>query len=281
MPSSFVVPVFSMSYFPSDHRSIINRRIRKQTQQHPQRQQQSSLIVDSYGRMASSGVHQHQHQHQQSDGMKYGSSCQHQHGVSMGETTCRATPIHAEVLAEIATSGARAPIHFVEESAAFHGFSRSSPSYRPSPSSRSSTRREPELWRDSRDALSSPAVIDQQQVVVAQHAVIGQQPVATSLANVSSCINSSSSGKHHRRTSTPLDGAYLTLLGVSTGLKTPGVDHWAVAGALIESSVDLRTRNAKGMTPLHLACASGQVRQQRRVNSIGLISHLFFLQGCV
>lgn len=161
--------------------------------------------------------------------------------------------MHAEVFAEIATSGARASIHFVEESTAFRGRSRSS---------RSGTRRQPEVWRDCHGVHSAAALIGQQHhAVVAQQAVIGQQPVASSSARVS-CVDSSG-GKHHRRTSTPLDGAYLTLLGVSTGLKTPGVDHWSVAGALVESSVDLRTRNVKGMTPLHLACAAGQVRQRR------------------
>lgn len=223
--------------------------------------------MDSYRRMAASGVqqqqhHQHQRQHRRSDGMEgveYGRRCQHQDGVSisMGETTCRATPIHAEVFAEIATSGARASIHFVEESAAFRGLSRSSSSYR------SGTRRQPEVWRDTRGLQSSPALIGQQrQTVVAQQAAISQQPVAASSPSVScTSIHSTSAGKHHRRTSTPLDGAYLTLLGVSTGLKTPGVDHWTVAGALVESSVDLRTRNVKGMTPLHLACSAGQVRE--------------------
>lgn len=228
----------------------------------------SSLVIDSYRRMAASGVQQQrQHQQQQSDGMRYGSSFQHQHGISMGETTCRATPIHTEVFAEISTSGARAAIHFVEESSAFRGLSRSSSSYRSSPSSRSGTRRQPGLWRDTRGVQSSPAVIGQQrQTVVAQPAVIREQPMATSLASVSSYVDSRSPGKHHRRTSTPLDGAYLTLLGVSTGLKTPGVDNWTVAGALVESSVDLRTRNVKGMTPLHLACSAGQVRHHSRTH---------------
>ena len=204
--------------------------------------------------------------------MGYDSRCQHQHQdgvtVSMGETTYRATPMHAEVFAEIATSGARASIHFVEESASFHGLSRPSSSYRSCPSSRSSSggssssRRQPEVWRDTRGLQSSPPVITQRQTVVAQQAVISQHPVAASSASVScTSIHSTSPGKHHRRTSTPLDGTYLTLLGVSTGLKTPGVDHWAVAGALVESSVDLRTRNVKGMTPLHLACSTGQVRE--------------------
>lgn len=225
-------------------------------------------------RMAASGVQQQrQHQQQQPDGMTYGSSFQHQHGVSMGETTCRATPIHAEVFAEISTSGARAAIHFVEESSAFRGLSRSS-SYRSSPS-RSGTRRQPGLWRDSRGVQSSPAVIGQQrQTVVAQPAVIGVQPVATSIASVSSCIDSRSPGKHHRRTSTPLDGAYLTLLGVSTGLKTPGVDNWTVAGALVESSVDLRTRNVKGMTPLHLACSAGQVRHHSQTHEKNIFARV-------
>lgn len=67
---------------------------------------------------------------------------------------------------------------------------------------------------------------------------------------------------YRRISAPPLDGVCLTLLGVSVGLRSPGVDPWAVARALIESSVDLRTRNARGMTPLHMACAAGQVRVQ-------------------
>lgn len=63
----------------------------------------------------------------------------------------------------------------------------------------------------------------------------------------------------YRRICTPpLDGVSFTLLGVSVWLKTPGVDPLSVARALLHSSVDLRTRNARGMTPLHLACAARQ-----------------------
>lgn len=73
-------------------------------------------------------------------------------------------------------------------------------------------------------------------------------------------INKAKTRSWYRRISTPpLDGVCLTLLGVSVGLKSPGVDPWAVARALVDCSVDLRTRNSRGMTPLHMACAAGQV----------------------
>eukprot|EP00904_Undaria_pinnatifida_P003075 jgi/Undpi1/12769/HiC_scaffold_6.g02437.m1 len=225
--------------------------------------------------MATSGIQQRQQQRQQqqqqSDGMAY------QHNDT---TTCRATPIHAEVFAEIATSGARAPIHFVEECASFRGRSRSA-------QGPSTSRWQPEVWRDNgnRGVQSSPSPSSSSSsssppsssspsppAEIVHQAVIGEHQSSSSIKSVS-CNGSGRSAKHHRRTSTPLDGAYLTLLGVSTGLKTPGVDHWAVAGALVESSVDLRTRNAKGMTPLHLACAAGQVDVAKVLMLAGADSH--------
>lgn len=137
---------------------------------------------------------------------------------------CGAIPVQLAEVIEIATSGTRAPINFVEKSY-FCGRSRQPSSTHDAP---------------FHSNAAAPGAVVQQ---------------ATS-ASVSR-----SSKTHHRRTSSaPLDGAWLTLLGVSSGLKTPGVDPWAVARALVESSVDLRTRNARGMTPLHLACAAGQVR---------------------
>lgn len=137
---------------------------------------------------------------------------------------CGAIPVQLPEVIEIATSGTRAPINFVEK-----------PSFCGRSCHPSSTHDAP----SHSNAAAPGAVV--------------QQTTSTSVSR--------SSKTHHRRTSSaPLDGVWLTLLGVSSGLKTPGVDHWAVARALVESSVDLRTRNARGMTPLHLACAAGQVR---------------------
>lgn len=143
-----------------------------------------------------------------------------------------AVPASSEIVVEIATPGARPPLHFAKESSAFHRYSRSN------------------------ECERGPATRHHE----APSARWQSMPVAAlgSSARGLSCTPQ----KHHRRTSTPLDGVCFTLLGVSTGLKTPGVNHWSVATALVESSVDLRTRNAKGMTPLHLACAAGQVRKK-------------------
>lgn len=146
-----------------------------------------------------------------------------------------------EVLVEICTPGARSPIHFVEGFAAScRGRSRSGSSTRTTSSSR---------------GFLTPTLFSPR---------LASAPAAPTSSKTNGRV-SSTSAKHHRRTSTPLDGVCLTLLGVSTGLKTPGVDTWAVARALMESGVDLRTRNARGMTPLHLACSAGQVNIRRMI----------------
>lgn len=149
----------------------------------------------------------------------------------VNEASCGAIPVHADVVVEISTSGTRAPIHFVEESAAFRGCSRARRTQQLEPM------RHP--WSHASSVQTPPEVVQR----------------------ASSFGVSCTSHKHNRRALTPFDGACLTLLGVSTGLRTPGVDNWAVARALVESSVDLRTRNVRGMTPLHIACAAGQVRK--------------------
>ncbi|CAM9796091.1 unnamed protein product, partial [Sphacelaria rigidula] len=71
----------------------------------------------------------------------------------------------------------------------------------------------------------------------------------------------------------PLDGVSFTLLAVSVWLETSGVDTWSVARALVDTSADLRTRNAQGMTPLHLACAAGQVDVARVLLLAGADPH--------
>lgn len=180
-------------------------------------------------------------------------------------------PGSPEVLMEITTAGAREPIHFVEESSAFRG--RGKPRYRRGVSTSTSASRSffnfpKPLFPGASSFL--PNLVAQQQQQQEQEEQQWQrrqqqqqqmkreqeqqrQPIGVS--------GFSPQNQKHRRTSSPMDGTCFTLLGVMTGLKTPGADHWTVARALVQSSVDLRTRNAKGMTPLHVACAGGQVRQ--------------------
>lgn len=139
-----------------------------------------------------------------------------------------------EVVFEFATPGARAPIHFIEESEA-------SSSWHSRPAGIRRAREQPP-W------APPPAIVSQQ---------ASTPPMVAK--NVSSCSYKST-------TAPPIDGVGLTLLGLSTVLKTPDVDHWAVAKALVESSVDLRTRNVRGMTPLHVACSAAQVCRQKTLN---------------
>ena len=164
-----------------------------------------------------------------------------------------------EVLVEICTPGARPPIHFVEELSA-------SRTWRTSRSGSSgggggTTAGTTPLGKGR--GLLSPALFSRQ-----QPASVSASSLFDTGRNVSP-----TSAKHHRRTASPLDGVCFTLLGVSTGLKTPGVDAWAVAQALVDSSVDLRCRNVRGMTPLHLACSAGQVREERGGESVAVLVH--------
>lgn len=138
-----------------------------------------------------------------------------------------------EVLVEICTPGARSPIHFVEGYAAScRGRSHTASSARTTSSSSS-----------GRSFMST--TLSNPQPALA--------PVTPTPSKTNNYV------KHHRRTSTPLDGVCFTLQGVSSSLQEPGVDVWSVAEALVDCGVDLRTRNARGMTPLHLACSAGQV----------------------
>lgn len=153
-----------------------------------------------------------------------------------------------EVLVEICTPGARPPIHFVEELSA-------SRPWRSSVRSGSSGGVATGANRGNGRGLLSPALFSCQEA-----ASVAAASSSPSFVDTAGSV-SPTSGKHHRRSASPLDGVCFTLLGVSTGLKTPGVDAWAVAQALVDSSVDLRCRNVRGMTPLHLACSAGQVSE--------------------
>lgn len=137
------------------------------------------------------------------------------------KTLCGATSLPPDVVVEIATSGARAPVRVAEPSATFvRG---------------RSAGREGELGPATQQARK----------------MFNSNRSATVLH------------KQEIRSTASVDGVRLTLFGVSHLLKESGVDHLAVARALVDSSVDLRTRNTRGMTPLHVACASGLVRTIR------------------
>ncbi|CAM9575831.1 unnamed protein product, partial [Hapterophycus canaliculatus] len=172
-------------------------------------------------------------------------------------TTSSACGGVGEVLVEISTPGARSPIHFIEGSAPTSCRGRSRPTGGNAATGSAGC------------FLSSTLLSDK-----GGSAPPTPPPFSSSSSSTSGrSVFSSSPVKHHRRTSSSLDGVCLTLLGVSTGLKTPGVDAWAVARALVESSVDLRTRNVRGMTPLHLACSAGQVDVARVLLLAGADSH--------
>eukprot|EP00903_Cladosiphon_okamuranus_P021888 g20122.t1 len=164
-----------------------------------------------------------------------------------------------EVLVEICTPGARPPIHFVEELSA-------SRPWRSSARSGSSGGFIAGAARGKGRGLLSPTLFSRQQAPSVAAA-------SSSPSFVTAGSASPTPGKHHRRSASPLDGVCFTLLGVSTGLKTPGVDPWAVAQALVDSSVDLRCRNDRGMTPLHLACSAGQLDVTRVLLLAGADSH--------
>lgn len=163
------------------------------------------------------------------DGFSQRSSCERS-----STSTCGV----GDVILEFCTPGARSPIHFVDATTA------AAASCRGRPCGGNTTYY---AYGTSRD-VRPPVLLRQQSAPASSTA----RPSAEA---------SVYTGKHHRRTSTPpLDGARLTLLGVSKALNTPVLDNWEVARALLESNTDLRTRNDRGMTPLHLACSTGEVR---------------------
>lgn len=147
-----------------------------------------------------------------------------------------------DVILEFSTPGARSPIHFVDATTAAAAATAAA-SCRGRPCGGSTTN----YGSSSSSRGVRPPVL------------LRQQSAPASSAARPSTRAGFHTGKHHRRTSTPLDGARLTLLGVSKALNTPVVDNWEVARALLESNTDLRTRNDRGMTPLHLACSTGEV----------------------
>ena len=176
---------------------------------------------------------------------RHGSSCRASEAAAAA--TAAACSEVEEVLAEISTPGARSPIHFAEGSAAASRRWRPRGGFSAGIGIGNGTR------SGTAASLLLPTLFARQRAASAS-----ASPAAASTFD--GRVSGAAADKHHRRTSSPLDGVCLTLLGVSTGLKTPGVDAWAVAQALVESGVDLRTRNARGMTPLHLACSAGKVR---------------------
>lgn len=195
-------------------------------------------------------------------------------------------PGSPEILMEITTPGARAPIHFVEESSAFRGRGKSryrrggaatsssasffnfpkplfpgASSFLPNLVAQQQQQQEQEQQWQQQQQQRQQQWQQQQQMQREQQQRRQQEYQPNGRRDQPMGISGiSPQNQKHRRTSSPMDGTCFTLLGVMTGLKTPGADHWTVARALVQSSVDLRTRNAKGMTPLHVACAGGQVR---------------------
>ncbi|CAM9322885.1 unnamed protein product [Ectocarpus fasciculatus] len=159
-----------------------------------------------------------------------------------------------DVILEFSTPGARSSIHFVDATAAAATAAAASCRGRPCGGSTIN------FGSNSSRGVPPPVLLRQQSAPASSTA----RPSAKAGVHT---------GKHHRRTSTPLDGARLTLLGVSKALNTPVVDNWEVARALLESNTDLRTRNDRGMTPLHLACSTGEVDAAKVLLLAGADSH--------
>ncbi|CAM9560800.1 unnamed protein product [Ectocarpus fasciculatus] len=159
-----------------------------------------------------------------------------------------------DVILEFSTPGARSSIHFVDATAAAATAAAASCRGRPCGGSTIN------YGSNSSRGVRPPVLLRQQSAPASSTA----RPSAKAGVHT---------GKHHRRTSTPLDGARLTLLGVSKALNTPVVDNWEVARALLESNTDLRTRNDRGMTPLHLACSTGEVDAAKVLLLAGADSH--------
>ncbi|CAB1097106.1 unnamed protein product [Ectocarpus sp. CCAP 1310/34] len=179
------------------------------------------------------------------DGFSQRSSCERS-----STSTCGV----GDVILEFCTPGARSPIHFVDATTA-------------AAAAAASCRGRPCGGNTTYNACGSSRG-------VRPPTLLRQQSAPASSTARPSANASVYTGKHHRRTSTPpLDGARLTLLGVSNALNTPVLDNWEVARALLESNTDLRTRNDRGMTPLHLACSTGEVDAAKVLLLAGADSH--------
>lgn len=173
--------------------------------------------------------------------------------ISKIRRTCGSVRGPVEVM-ELATMGARSPIRFVERSpTSLNSNGNRNKVYFPSDIVYVGGQQRPRM--PPRQGFS-----DERRVPPGFRTPIPAFSSPNNNGNKRSCASRAASKSWYHRISTPpLDAVCFTLMGVSVWLQQPGVDPWAVSQALVDSSVDLRTRNARGMTPLHLACQAGQV----------------------